>query len=173
MHSVIRLIVEARSVENAKERAERFFQSRISPNYPYEWATVMDDVGSTTGANRWESYENEELAFSLDSERGRNEAIDAWNSTIEERKSILSRIYEQLDNYDDVESFTSSALDNEDGIMHTLSLVNTYGGEEVFLFFDQAGQPGISRPVQWEKITDLLESERAETKYIVPMDAHF
>lgn len=183
MHQVIRVVVENhRDAEQAVEYAVRYFNENLhhSTGGPFDYCTPMNEDSTVSGSSRFTQYEDEPPAFPVDSERGRDEIHDAWDSTVRQMEVNLEDVFDDareiIESGGDVSDFRDSILEDE-MTQYRLSLVAGRRSTDRFLFMDGWGRgTGITTDGGWNRIERMIKTEQEndeDSRWVVPLDVHY
>jgi hypothetical protein len=174
---VIRVVVEAHDVATAVDSAQSYFRERLSiheGNGPFDYCTPMVEGKTVSGADRWTDYQNKQSAFPVDSDPGRAEIHDAWQSTKSEIESDIEDVWDSMQACDTVHEFTENVLDDE-MLAYRLGKMGSNSVNE-FLFVQGWSGSGITSYRGWDHVQEIIEQEEADddtTMWVVPLDAHY
>lgn len=171
MHHVIRLIVRADSVTDAKEKAmETFEEEIITDTNLLDYAKPMESGRRGAGSNRYTKYKDEPAAFPMDSERGSREMQDAFEETRTAFVRNVCALFEAVSEADNIDEMMraqkvrlyAKSLYMRPGADYKLYFYNEQEGDHIYT---------VCTEYNYSKVTDIIESTDL-TYYIVPLDAH-
>ena len=173
MRVIVAADSEDEAVEAAKQAAEYTLLSHSvtgceGRDGPCDYVKAMERGHYTSGADRWTRYANTPMAFPADTEKGRDEIRQGWDTTYEELADRLTRIRSRMDEAETVEE-----LANDDGLRMAMSSCRPWTPGVMHHLFDGTkkdnGCWAVSTPDRYEAVV----GGELSGKWVVPLDVHF
>lgn len=180
MHMLLRVIVEAESEMDAIGQANHWFEENLMHHNggPFDYCKDMRESESraVAGSGRWTDYQDGPAAFPVDSERGREEIKDAWETTVERMEETAEKVFEAISGCDGVEDFTELLLEDEDLIRYRIKELGESQGSEHFLYYSTWSSSAINTYRGWNHVQDVMDEAQdsdEQNLWVVPLDAHY
>jgi len=195
MHQLIHIVVHDRETpEDATAVANTLFEGRDAPlRGPYDYGRAMGDPDA-----RWRDDYSDEVretgAIRADSDRGREEIEDSWQSTKAEMCRDLAVLREAFDTIEDDEELLNDPIVEADveewdplglfqgeddraetynsWVRRAMYNIGSYRGPTYYLYEEH--RMAVRTPHEYRELCDDLDSlNENERAWVVPMDVHY
>lgn len=169
MHTVIRIIVPARTKQEALDAARTEFENICGEGKPFDYFTMFDEEGSAvSGRGRYGSIPS---ALKASTKAGKKMIADGMESTRLEFIDRMAKIRAGLARFTDDELFSGESTRVPKDIdlylfRHNCYSAGQYSGPNLWLY-DRHGS-GIQTPRDLASALDSIDP-----LWVVPADVHF